>query len=204
MTPVPRIDVATWERDEGRHVAVVAVDPVAVPPSITRDGVVYERTSGQTLPVTDQVVLARLHDAGQHARSRAVDAARRAAGFRPRPWSRPHPQTPVQHRGSPCGRLGFCRRRRRVRHSALSRSVCFGPLRGDRCGPSPYRGAQLSPVVRIRFPNCADGSPLGLGRHVGCRDNDRRHCRAHVRHRLRDQRRRRSDHSAQGCVDCRG
>lgn len=72
MSPVPRFDVKVWPRDGGRIACVIAVDPVAVPPCITKQGQVFERTSGQTIPVTDPLVLTRLTDRGQAARERAA------------------------------------------------------------------------------------------------------------------------------------
>ena len=60
-------------------VAVVRVEPVTGAPCITNDGQVYQRVTGQTVPVTDTAVLARLFERGYAARSRAVEASERAA-----------------------------------------------------------------------------------------------------------------------------
>jgi hypothetical protein len=79
LEPSPAVDIRAFERPEGRNAAVVRVPPVAAPPSITVDGVVYRRVSGQTQPVTSQVVLTELLQAGQAARQQAEGKALRAA-----------------------------------------------------------------------------------------------------------------------------
>jgi hypothetical protein len=62
----PRTQVATWV--EGEHVAAaIAVWPTSDPPCVTRDGQVFQRTSGESVTVRDPVVLARLVDAGRGA-----------------------------------------------------------------------------------------------------------------------------------------
>ena len=70
LAPLPPVgEPKVFSRDDGRHAAVVRVG--AVPRCITSTGVVYQRVSGQTLPVTDQRVLAELLGAGNAARRRA-------------------------------------------------------------------------------------------------------------------------------------
>jgi hypothetical protein len=79
LRPVPDAEPNVFDREEGRKAVVVRVQPVAAPPCITSDGIVYLRVSGQTLPVTDQAVLADLLLRGRSAREGAEAAARAAA-----------------------------------------------------------------------------------------------------------------------------
>ena len=79
LHPKPWFDIKLFERDDGRVAAVVAVEPVAAPPCITATGVVYQRVVGQTLPVTDQRVLADLMARGRAVRAQAEALAVRAA-----------------------------------------------------------------------------------------------------------------------------
>jgi hypothetical protein len=79
VSPVPRFDVKVFARDDARKAAVISVEPVTAPPCITSSGIVYQRVSGQTLPVTDQRVLADLVKAGDAARQGAEAVALRAA-----------------------------------------------------------------------------------------------------------------------------
>jgi hypothetical protein len=79
LNPVPRFEARAWSPDDDRTVAVVQVEPVAVPPCMTPLGHVYERVSGETLRVEDPVLLDRLFRRGEHARGRAEHFARRAA-----------------------------------------------------------------------------------------------------------------------------
>lgn len=72
LRPVPRHDIRVWPTEDGRHVAVVQVEPITRTPCMTRDGRVYERVTSESKPVDDP---ARLHDLlqrGEQARSRAV------------------------------------------------------------------------------------------------------------------------------------
>jgi Putative DNA-binding domain len=79
LQPVPRFDPKRWTLDDGRVVLVVQIEPVAEPPCMTPQGRVYERVSGETLPVEDPALLDRLFRRGDHARGRAERFARRAA-----------------------------------------------------------------------------------------------------------------------------
>lgn len=79
MSPLPPFEVEVFERPDGRHAVVLEVQPVLVPPCITADGAVYQRVSGQTLPVIDQQVSAGLFRRGVAARATAEETARRAA-----------------------------------------------------------------------------------------------------------------------------
>lgn len=79
VTPAPPIDVRSWATDGGRHVAAVAVEPVAAPPCMTSDGAIFERVSGRTVPVVDPIVLAGLFARGEAARTRAAENARESA-----------------------------------------------------------------------------------------------------------------------------
>jgi hypothetical protein len=77
--PAPHYRVKSWPRPNGRAAALVWVPPVAQPPSITRDGLVFQRATGRTEPVTDQGALARLFDRGDRARLLAERKALAAA-----------------------------------------------------------------------------------------------------------------------------
>lgn len=79
LNPQPRFDLKAWTLDEGRLVAVVRIDPVDQTPCMTRRGRVYERVSGETLPVEDPMLLERLFRRGQHARERSEAFADLAA-----------------------------------------------------------------------------------------------------------------------------
>jgi Putative DNA-binding domain len=80
LQPVPRFEVSeVFELDDRRVAFVVKVEPVAAPPCMTPDGRIFERVSGETLPVEDPVLLDRLLRRGEHARGRAEHFARRAA-----------------------------------------------------------------------------------------------------------------------------
>lgn len=81
LSPSPNHETKTWTLDDGRLVAVVWVDPVDEPPCMTRRGQVYERVSGETLPVTDPARLDALYRRGRHARATA-DQRAQAAGER--------------------------------------------------------------------------------------------------------------------------
>src|SRR4051812_1231586 len=75
LRPVPEIDLKVFERPEGRKAVVIRVQPVGAPPCITSDGIVYQRVSGQTVPVTDQAVMADLLGRGRAARDSTEAAA---------------------------------------------------------------------------------------------------------------------------------
>jgi hypothetical protein len=79
LNPAPRFEPKVWHRDDGRIVAVVWIDPVDEPPCMTPQGQVYERVSGETLPVQDPARLDALFRRGEHARGRAENFADRAA-----------------------------------------------------------------------------------------------------------------------------
>ncbi len=63
---------------EGTHIAVVQIPPSQTPPCITA-GTVYERVSGQTLPVKDPARLAALFARGDGARQAGVEKAEQIA-----------------------------------------------------------------------------------------------------------------------------
>jgi|SRR5579884_3029253 len=79
VSPVPLFDPKPLALSDGKAAMVVAVEPVAQPPCITSSGVVYQRVSGQTLPVTDQRVLSDLIQRGEAVRLRTEANALRAA-----------------------------------------------------------------------------------------------------------------------------
>lgn len=74
LRPVPAIDVRVFDVSEGRHVAVVWVPPVDVPPCLY-DGTVLERVPGSSVTVKDPQRLQDLYLAGQRAHERASSAA---------------------------------------------------------------------------------------------------------------------------------
>lgn len=80
LQPVPRFDVCDpFQLDDGKIALVARIEPVAVPPCMTPQGRIYERVSGETLPVEDPALLDQLFRRGEHARSRAEQFARQAA-----------------------------------------------------------------------------------------------------------------------------
>lgn len=78
LRPVPAIDVRVFDVGHGRHVAVVWVPPVDVPPCLY-DGTVLERVPGSSLTVKDPQRLQGLYGAGRQAHERASRAAFRTA-----------------------------------------------------------------------------------------------------------------------------
>lgn len=79
VTPVPIFEVKAWPVAEGKHVAAVAVEPVALPPCMTSDGAIFERVSGKTVQVIDPGVLATLSARGAASRERASTLASESA-----------------------------------------------------------------------------------------------------------------------------
>lgn len=79
LQPAPRYVPRTWFLDDGRLAAVVWVESVDLPPCMTPQGRIYERVSGETLPVQDPALLDRLQRRGDAARARAEQFADRAA-----------------------------------------------------------------------------------------------------------------------------
>ena len=77
IRPAPAFDVRSFDVGGGK-VAIVRVDPLATPPAITR-GTIYERVSGQTVPVREPLGLADLYQRGNAARERAERTATQAA-----------------------------------------------------------------------------------------------------------------------------
>jgi hypothetical protein len=74
LQPEPRVDVEPIPLDDG-HVAVVEVPPIAIPPCF-HNGTVYERISGQTVPVKSPLRLSELYGRGEAAQARAENAAK--------------------------------------------------------------------------------------------------------------------------------
>jgi hypothetical protein len=79
VSPVPVFDAKPLRVEDGGVALVVRVEPVATPPCITASGTVYQRVSGQTLPVTDPRVMSELIQRGAAARLQTEAAAMRAA-----------------------------------------------------------------------------------------------------------------------------
>jgi hypothetical protein len=79
VTPYPDgLDTRARSVGNGRHVAVVRIPAIAMPPCNTR-GRVYERVSGKTIPVTVPLRLAALFGRGDQARAAAHTSAGQAA-----------------------------------------------------------------------------------------------------------------------------
>jgi hypothetical protein len=79
LRPEPRFAVKTWLRAGDKIAIVIQIEPVAVPPCMTPQGRVYERVTGETLPVEDPILLDKLFRRGENARTRAAQLAPRAA-----------------------------------------------------------------------------------------------------------------------------
>jgi hypothetical protein len=79
LNPAPRHREKSWSTEGDRIVLVIWVDPVAEPPCMTSQGRIYERVSGETVPVQEPAILARLFARGDDARLRAEQFADRAA-----------------------------------------------------------------------------------------------------------------------------
>ncbi|MHB1834693.1 MAG: AlbA family DNA-binding domain-containing protein [Solirubrobacteraceae bacterium] len=79
VSPLPIFEAKPFPREDDRQAVVVRVEPIANPPCITASGAVFVRVSGQTVPVTDQRVLADLIQRGAAARAQAEGNALRAA-----------------------------------------------------------------------------------------------------------------------------
>jgi hypothetical protein len=76
---VPRYDVKVFPTStEGQLLAVVAVEPIDVPPCMS-GGTVFVRVAGQTVPVLDPALLRSLFASGDAARERAAKLARTTA-----------------------------------------------------------------------------------------------------------------------------
>ncbi len=87
LRPVPRFEVkSAWQVDMGRWATVVRVEPISVPPCMTRDGLVYLRTSADTVKVSDPRVLQELTNRGRAALEAARGHAERAAGRAAENW----------------------------------------------------------------------------------------------------------------------
>jgi hypothetical protein len=83
LRPVPTFDVKSWPLDGRRALAVVHFEPTPVPPCMTSRGLLFERTSGQTLPVTDPTVLSQLVALGESARVKAEQSSWEGLQLRP-------------------------------------------------------------------------------------------------------------------------
>ncbi len=79
VRPTPPFRIKVWATQEGREAAVIWIRPVDRPPAITRDGRVFERTTGETEPVRDPAMLSRLFAAGEGAAQQAEEKALRGA-----------------------------------------------------------------------------------------------------------------------------
>jgi schlafen family protein len=71
VRPRPSFDVEAWPIDDERHLAVVSIRPVAVPPVITNNGQVWERLSGLSKQVQDPSQMRALVRRGEQAMAEA-------------------------------------------------------------------------------------------------------------------------------------
>jgi hypothetical protein len=79
LAPRPHHDARTFTIEAtGVRIAVLAIEPVDVPPCLTPDGAVFERVVGQTVPVRDPGRLATLFARGEAAERKAIDAVNAA------------------------------------------------------------------------------------------------------------------------------
>lgn len=79
VQPAPKTNQIWWRLADGRVTAVIEVHPAAETPCMTHEGVVYERTSSDTVRVSDPVRLNALIDRGRDRRSTAENHAAQAA-----------------------------------------------------------------------------------------------------------------------------
>jgi Schlafen, AlbA_2 len=80
VQPTPRFtDPKTWRLEDDKLVMLIEIESVAVPPAITSHGQVYERVSGESVPVQNPARLAALFSSGEAARTGAETRADRAA-----------------------------------------------------------------------------------------------------------------------------
>ena len=79
VQPIPAFRIKVWPTTDGRKAAVLWIPPIDRPPVITRDGRVFERTTGATEPVKDPALLSRLFEAGMEAERTAADKAMQAS-----------------------------------------------------------------------------------------------------------------------------
>ena len=75
LSPRPFYDARTLDVPGGGRLVVVAIEASPVPPVLTPDGVIVERTVGQSPPVRDPARLAALFARGDAAEQAAVRAA---------------------------------------------------------------------------------------------------------------------------------
>jgi hypothetical protein len=79
LNPRPATHTKSWDVPGGGKVGCLAVWPVAIPPVITLEGQVWERTSTQSVRVTDPTNLRRLFERGEAARARIYQLSNNAA-----------------------------------------------------------------------------------------------------------------------------
>jgi hypothetical protein len=75
VRPIPNHELKSWQISPDHFVVVVRIEPVSVPPAITSQGQVYERVTGETVPVDDPGRLATLFERGRIAEQRAEELA---------------------------------------------------------------------------------------------------------------------------------
>lgn len=76
VAPRPAIEVRPWPIDGGpEYLAVVAIQPIAIPPAITGAGEVWQRVSGSSQRVRDPAALRQLFERGRVAERRAEETS---------------------------------------------------------------------------------------------------------------------------------
>lgn len=81
LRPIPRFDIHAWAVAGDRSVMVVEVQPVAVPPCLTVDGLAFERVTGQTKKVDNPGRLADLLLRGDKAKLDSEHKSRAAVSL---------------------------------------------------------------------------------------------------------------------------
>jgi Schlafen, AlbA_2 len=75
LVDAPPFEIRSWKLKDDRVAAVIRVDQTAIPPCMTKDGLVYVRVVSETVKVKDPRMLADLVRKGEAARKDAEDKA---------------------------------------------------------------------------------------------------------------------------------
>jgi hypothetical protein len=104
LRPPPAYDVHVLVAGDARHVAIVEVEQIRVPPCVTPSGAIFERVAGETVPVREPLVLRDLMSRGEAALRAAESHAKDTATWlvalpprmpRPARTPEPEPRTPT-------------------------------------------------------------------------------------------------------------